>query len=633
MKTFLRRLVAIGSVAVAVLFAPAVHAQQCDFPQASQHLSGGFWRDLPEGAFNGRVFVLGNPAVNNGAALFFCTQQAPDGVTSNGPCPTDAGTLGDGQVTVNGNWGSEGVTGCPFGSVNGDAPNAALGTSQRPTASGWEGVYILMAVGYSSDLNGFDFALAHPFDAATGTFAPVSARAIPVPKIDPFVVPTTSSPIDVTLRWPAGTTDDDCRQNLLGTCVNVPGNKRQALAGYIVYGQDRSCDPNDKPPSGSLSDPRWVQVGPMVPAGTTDEVVATRTLQFDTTGTKCTYLGVGLVAGDLVGGTISANLERPFGVRDADSDGVPDSTDNCPLLYNPDQADTDSLPAGTAPDGVGDVCDNCPAVYNPGQDDVRDLDGVGDACDNCPDVPNPVQEDNGDHDGVGDACDNCFSTANTDQANHDTDALGDACDNCDFVANPGQEDDGEAAAGNQKDGVGDACDNCPTVYNPGQADTDQDGVGDACDNCVLIDNPPDPGTGEQTDSDNDRVGDICDNCPTVYNPGQEDTGGRPGVGDACDPTVTDLFISFTSVLGKGSGTVTWNTSVEVGLVGFNVIIRDVKGVRIQQNKFLIPCKKCEGGVPASYDFILPKHKSGRGIFVEMLFVDGHMTTSLEAIKR
>jgi MYXO-CTERM domain-containing protein len=44
----------------------------------------------------------------------------------------------------------------------------------------------------------------------------------------------------------------------------------------------------------------------------------------------------------------------PPGPPDADGDGVPDATDNCPGVANPDQADFDH-------DGVGDLCDMCPA--------------------------------------------------------------------------------------------------------------------------------------------------------------------------------------------------------------------------------------------------------------------------------
>ncbi len=57
---------------------------------------------------------------------------------------------------------------------------------------------------------------------------------------------------------------------------------------------------------------------------------------------------------------------------DQDNDGIPDCMDNCPTVYNPDQADFDG-------DGVGDVCDNCVWVYNPDQLDLNN-DGIGDAC-------------------------------------------------------------------------------------------------------------------------------------------------------------------------------------------------------------------------------------------------------------
>jgi len=59
---------------------------------------------------------------------------------------------------------------------------------------------------------------------------------------------------------------------------------------------------------------------------------------------------------------------------DVDSDGVPDVTDNCSIVFNPDQTDTDA-------DGVGNQCDNCPLLANPDQGDLDD-NGYGNACDN-----------------------------------------------------------------------------------------------------------------------------------------------------------------------------------------------------------------------------------------------------------
>lgn len=73
-------------------------------------------------------------------------------------------------------------------------------------------------------------------------------------------------------------------------------------------------------------------------------------------------------------------------LANSDGDGVPDRDDNCPLHWNPDQADMDG-------DEVGDVCDP-----------HRDGDDIQNQTDNCPDVRNPNQSDQ-DEDGVGNACD------------------------------------------------------------------------------------------------------------------------------------------------------------------------------------------------------------------------------------
>jgi len=114
-----------------------------------------------------------------------------------------------------------------------------------------------------------------------------------------------------------------------------------------------------------------------------------------------------------------ASVQTVHASADFDGDGIPDSQDNCPTIFNPGQEDTDG-------DGIGDVCDNCPSIPNPGQEDT-DGDGIGDVCDNCPSIPNPGQEDT-DGDGIGDVCDNCPSIANPGQEDMDGDGIGDACD-------------------------------------------------------------------------------------------------------------------------------------------------------------------------------------------------------------
>jgi hypothetical protein len=43
-----------------------------------------------------------------------------------------------------------------------------------------------------------------------------------------------------------------------------------------------------------------------------------------------------------------------FPIIDSDGDGVPDSGDNCPMISNTDQTDSDL-------DSIGNACDSCPA--------------------------------------------------------------------------------------------------------------------------------------------------------------------------------------------------------------------------------------------------------------------------------
>jgi len=199
--------------------------------------------------------------------------------------------------------------------------------------------------------------------------------------------------------------------------------------------------------------------------------------------------------------------------RDTDKDGIVDPNDNCPLVVNADQADSDGDSIGDAcqndhdGDGVADYVvggdgslqmnDNCPSVANPSQAN-SDGDGIGDACDNCPMVSQTYQSD-ADADGIGDACDD-----------DDNDGIVNGLDNCPSVANPSQ-------ANSDGDAVGDACDLCPLVSENYQSDADGDGIGNACDD----------------DKDNDSIVNGLDNCPSVANAGQKNTDGD-SEGNACD---------------------------------------------------------------------------------------------------
>ncbi|MDB2667357.1 thrombospondin type 3 repeat-containing protein [Luminiphilus sp.] len=150
----------------------------------------------------------------------------------------------------------------------------------------------------------------------------------------------------------------------------------------------------------------------LIDAGTTDPELAYIT-DYDYTGTTARVIGASI---DI--GPYEYDGEAP---ADSDGDGVNNNIDNCPTVYNEDQADNDS-------DGEGDVCDS---------DD--------------------------DNDGTNDE-DDAFPFDDTESLDTDSDGIGN---------NEDEDDDG--------DGFLDDSDPQPIIANVFAIDSDGDGVADSID--------------------------------------------------------------------------------------------------------------------------------------------------------
>ncbi len=236
---------------------------------------------------------------------------------------------------------------------------------------------------------------------------------------------------------------------------------------------------------------------------------------------------------------------------DDDTDGVPNSIDNCMTTYNPGQADVDE-------DGIGDLCDDCP------NDDQNDADNDGHCADadNCPNAYNPDQTD-ADDDTFGTACDcddgNADLNPNTVwYEDSDSDTFG----NPDVTMTQCEQPTGYVANSEDCDDTDGEINGLTVWYR----DFDEDGYGTPAVTITQCDQPVgysldstdcndtngdvNPATVWYEDVDGDNYGDpesgvtVCeqpagyvldntDNCPANANPDQDDFDAD-GLGDLCD---------------------------------------------------------------------------------------------------
>ncbi|DAC30627.1 MAG TPA: hypothetical protein HA356_07275 [Candidatus Poseidoniaceae archaeon] len=210
----------------------------------------------------------------------------------------------------------------------------------------------------------------------------------------------------------------------------------------------------------------------------------------------------------------------PSSKKDADVDGVPDYSDNCPNTSNPTQANTDG-------DMDGDACDS---------DD--DNDGLTDNFpDLCPrggqfnwtssqDTSNPSASTDWDNDGCKD---------DSEDSDDDNDQIDDVDDNCQWtsydpprptwVSDSSSDIDGDGCRDSDED-----------------TDDDADGFDDVGDDCPTVSGTSLNGTQGCLDSDSDSWADDFDDCPNQA--GDSTLGGKNACPDADGDGWADVDDAF-----------------------------------------------------------------------------------------
>src|SRR6266446_4103181 len=240
MKTFLKMLVALGAAVAVFMATPGAMAQPCPNSAPYGQLLQGSLTGLPEAFVSGHAAVKGVPSINDGGAPFICRSfddPTFDFCQPESGFPPSGAT--DGAVTLNGNWGNVGNTGCPDAvnnSVTGGSPTIAYVTSSvNEGSTTHKGRYAILSVGWLQSSAVYMFDLAQPnLDPIAGLAGPLGAADLPSITVSNVQPGSDANHRHVDLGWSAAISYDECADNFAGTCSDgVPSGGTMVRPGVI----------------------------------------------------------------------------------------------------------------------------------------------------------------------------------------------------------------------------------------------------------------------------------------------------------------------------------------------------------------------------------------------------------------